>query len=168
MQVNFFWLDANAFVKRYIVENGTPLINYLFTHVSLEKLYCLLEGVGEIVSVLVRIRNRGEITTEGFNYVKQLFDDEIIHRDEVKLMLSTENQITASWELIEKHSLNSTDAILLQCALDRTQTLRTNGDNLILVSSDKRLLSATRKEGLLTFDPETDNQAALDILIDPP
>ncbi|RKU09683.1 hypothetical protein C6501_14870 [Candidatus Poribacteria bacterium] len=166
--MNFFWLDANAFVKRYIVENGTPLINYLFTHVSLEKMFCLLEGVGEIISVIVRIRNRGEITTEGFNHAKQLFDDEIIHRDKVKLMLPTENQITASWELIDQHSINSTDAILLQCALDRTHELRANGDNLVLVSSDKRLMRAAMIEGLFTFNPEIDNQASLDALIDPP
>jgi len=42
------------------------------------------------------------------------------------------------------------------------------GDNLILVSSDKRLLRAAQSEMLLTFDPETDIQAALDVFIDPP
>lgn len=42
-----------------------------------------------------------------------------------------------------------------------------NGYNLVLVSSDKRLLRASQNEGLLTFDPETDSQAALDVLIDP-
>ena len=166
--MNFFWLDANACVKRYIIEDGTPLINYLFASVSLDKMFCLLEGVGEIISVIVRIRNRGEITARGFNQAKQLFDNEIIHRDEVELVLPTEDQITDSWDLIEKHSLNSTDAILLQCALDRVDELRMEGDNLILVSSDKRLLRAAQSEGLLTFDPETDSQAALDVFIDPP
>ena len=166
--MNFFWLDANACVKRYIIEEGTPLINYLFARVSLDKMFCLLEGVGEIISVIVRIRNRGEITATGFNQAKQLFDNEIIHRNEVELVLPTEDQITDSWDLIEKHSLNSTDAILLQGALDRADELRMEGDNLILVSSDKRLLRAAQSEGLLTFDPETDSQAALDVLIDPP
>ena len=71
-------------------------------------------------------------------------------------------------DLIEKYSINSTDAILLQCALDRVNELRMNGDNLILVSSDKRLLRAAQSEGLLTFDPETDSQAALDVFINSP
>ena len=166
--MNFFWLDASACVKRYIVEEGTPLINRLFNRVSLDEMFCLLEGVGEIISVVVRSRNRAEITARAFNQAKQLLDDEIIHREEVELVLPTKNQITISWDFIEKHSINSTDAILLQCALDRTHELRTDGDNLVLVSSDKRLLNAARNEGLLTFNPEIDNQDALDILIDPP
>ena len=161
----FFWLDASAGVKRYVVEEGTSLVNHLFAHVPLDDMFCLLEGVGEIISVIVRNKNRGEITTRAFNQAKRLLDDEIIYRAEVELVLPTENQITASWEFIEKHSLNSTDAILLQCALDASIELKTSGDDLILVSSDKRLLSASRGEGLVTFDPETDNQTTLDFFI---
>ena len=163
--MNCFWLDASACVKRYIVEEGTSLINNLFARVQLDDMFCLLEGVGEIISVIVRSRNRRKITTRAFNQAKQLLDDEIIHREEVELVLPTENQITASWEFIEKHSINSTDAILLQCALDIAIELRTSGDNLVLVSSDKRLLSASRDEGLLTFDPEINSQTTLDFLI---
>ena len=163
--MNFFWLDASACVKRYIIEEGTSVINRLFDRVSLDKMFCLLEGIGEIISVIVRSRNRGTITTRGFNQAKRLLDDEIIHREEVELVLPTEHQVTISWEFIEKHSLNSTDAILLQCALDVTNELRISGDNLVLVSSDKRLLNASRDEGLITFDPETDSQTTLDFLI---
>lgn len=164
--MNFFWLDASACVKRYIVEEGTPLINRLFTRVSLDEMFCLLEGVGEIISVIVRSRNRRTLTARAFNQAKQLLDDEIIHSEEIEFVSATENQITISWDLIEKHSINSTDAVLLQCALDAANELRTSGDNLILVSSDKRLLNASRDEGLVTFDPETDSQTILDFLID--
>ena len=163
--MNFFWLDASACVKRYIVEEGTPLINRLFARVSLDEMFCLLEGIGEIISVIVRRRNRRALTARAFNQAKRLLDDEIIHSEEVELVLPTENQITISWEFIEKHSINSTDAILLQCALDEASERRMSGDNLVLVSSDKRLLSASREEGLITFDPETDDQTTLDFLI---
>ena len=163
--MNFFWLDASACVKRYIVEEGTPLINYFFRRVPLDDMFCLLEGVGEIISVIVRNRNRAEITTRAFNQAKQLLDDEIIHRKEVELVLPTENKVTASWKFIEKYSINSTDAILLQCALDAASELRTSGDNLVLVSSDHRLLNAAQNEGLLTFNPETDSQTTLDFFI---
>ena len=163
--MNFFWLDASACVKRYIVEEGTPLINRLFASVSLDEMFCLLEGVGEIISVIVRNRNRRALTARAFNQAKQLLDDEIIHSEEVELVLPTENQITISWNFIERYSINSTDAILLQCALDEARERRMSGDNLVLVSSDKRLLNASRDEGLITFDPETDNQTTLDFLI---
>ena len=166
--MNFFWLDASAYAKRYVAEKGTQLINYLFTRVPLGRMVCLSEGGGEIIFVFVRRRNEGKITTTRFSHIRERFEVEFINRDEVGRVFPTEDQITNSWDLIEKHSINSTDAILLQCALDRANGLRMNGDNLILVSSDKRLLRAAQSEGLLTFDPETDNQAALDVFIDPP
>lgn len=165
--MNFFWLDASAYAKRYVAEKGTLLVNRLFSRVPLARMVCLFEGAGEVIFVFVRRRNEGEITTTFFNQVRQHFETEFIDRGEVGQVFPTETQITASWELIDQHSINSTDAILLQCALDRVNGLRANGDNLVLVSSDKRLLRASQNEGLLTFDPETDSQAALDVLIDP-
>jgi predicted nucleic acid-binding protein len=129
---------------------------------------CLFEGAGEIIFVFVRRRNEGRITTARFNQLREHFKTEFIDRDEVEQIFPTEDQIADSWDLIEEHSLNSTDAILLQCALDRTNELRIEGDNLVLVSSDKRLIRASQNEGLLTFDPETDNQAALDVFINAP
>ncbi len=166
--MNFFWLDASAYAKRYVAEKGTQLINYLFTRVPLGRMVCLSEGGGEIIFVFVRRRNEGKITTTRFSHIRERFEAEFINRDEIGRVFPTEDQITNSWDLIEKHSINSTDAILLQCALDRANELRMNGDNLILVSSDKRLLRAAQGERLLTFDPETDSQTALDVFINSP
>ena len=165
--MNFFWLDASAYAKRYVAEKGTQLMNHLFTRVPLGRMVCLFEGGGEIIFVFVHRRNEGKITTTRFNQLREHFETEFINRDEVEQIFPTENQIADSWDLIEEHSLNSTDAILLQCALDRTNQLGMDGDNLVLVSSDKRLIRASQNEGLLTFDPETDSQTALDVLIDP-
>jgi predicted nucleic acid-binding protein len=166
--VNFFWLDASAYAKRHVVEKGTQLVNHLFSLIPLERMACLFQGGGEMIFVFVRRRNEGKITATRFNQLREHFETEFIDRDEMEQIFPTEDQITDSWDLIEKHSLNSTDAILLQCALDRVNELRIEGDNLVLVSADKRLLNAAQNEGLLTFNPETDNQAALDILINPP
>ena len=166
--MNFFWLDASAYAKRYIAEKGTQLMNYLFRRVPLGRMVCLFEGGGEIIFVFVRRKNEGRITTTRFNQLREHFKTEFIDRDEVEQIFPTEDQIADSWDLIEEHSLNSTDAILLQCALDRTNELRIEGDNLVLVSSDKRLIRASQNEGLLTFDPETDSQAALDVFINAP
>ena len=166
--MNFFWLDASAYAKRYVAEKGTLLVNHLFARVSLERMVCLFESAGEVIFVFVRRRNEDRITTTHFNQIRQHFETEFIDRGEIKQVFPTESQITDSWELIEKYSINSTDAILLQCAVDRASELRANGDNLILVSSDKRLLRAAQNEGLITFDPETDSQTALDVFINLP
>ena len=121
-----------------------------------------------MIFVFVRRKNEGKITATRFNQIRKHFEIEFIDRDELEQVFPSEDQITDSWDLIEKHSINSTDAILLQCALDRVNELRIEGDSMVLVSADKRLLNAARSEGLFTFNPETDNQAALNILIDPP
>ena len=166
--MNYFFLDASATVKRYIPEIGTPEMNYFFTSVPSYRMICLFEGGGEVIFVFGRRRNEGEITMPRFNQIKQRFLTEVIYHSQVVKILPIKNQISRSWDLIEKYSLNSTDAILLRCALDRISEMLLDGDNLVLVSSDKRLLRAAQSEGLLTFDPETDSQTALDVFINSP
>ena len=164
--MNYFFLDASAIIKRYIPETGTPKMNYFFTSVPSYRMMCLFESGGEVIFVFGRRKNEGRITEARFNQIKQRFLTEVIYRSEIVKVLPIKNQIGRSWELIEKHSLNSTDAILLQCALDKVSEMLPDGDNLALVSSDKRLIRAAQNEGLRTFNPETDNQASLDVLID--
>lgn len=166
--MNFFWLDANAYAKRYIAEKGSSLVNYLFEFVPLGRMICLFEGAGEIIFVFVRRRNENKITETFFNQIRQHFEEEFTNRSEIEHVFPTEDQITDSWELIEKHSINSTDAIILQCAIDYANDLRMKGHRLILVSSDKRLIRAARNENMLTFNPETDTQTALNTFINAP
>jgi predicted alpha/beta hydrolase family esterase len=79
----------------------------------------------------------------------------------------TSRLIIASFPLIVAHSLNSTAAIILKSALAIARKLRVGGDDLVLVASDHRLLRAAKAEGLATFDPETQDQAALSALLGP-
>ena len=164
----YFWLDANAIAKRYVAEKGTPLVNHFFTNVSPERMICLFDSMDETRSVIVRKRNRSEITLSEFNQAIQQFEMEVVNSTEVLQVHATVNQKVAARELIDNYSINSTDAYILQCALDKVRELRASGEDMILVSSDRRLLNAAKKETLRTFDPETDRQAALDVLIDPP
>ncbi len=168
--MNYFWLDASAVVKRYIEEtNGTPEMRYFFGHVPPERMMiCRSVTIGEVISIFVRRKNNREITTVDFNQIKQLFETEITQQSDVVKVYPTNNQADDSVRLIETYSINSADAIILQCAIDTTIELRMNEDNLVLVSSDKGLIRASRNEGLLTFNPETDSQTTLDVLINSP
>jgi hypothetical protein len=67
----------------------------------------------------------------------------------------------------QNHSVNATDAIVLHAALGLAQHQRSRGDDLVLVASDQRLLRAAQAEGLRTFDPETQDQATLALLVGP-
>ena len=93
----------------------------------------------------------GIITIAEFNQAIQRFEGGFIQRADVEQVNPIQNQKTAARQLIETYSINSTDAYILQCALDEADKLRTAGDNLILVSSDKRPLAAATKEGLFIF-----------------
>ena len=121
--------------------------------------------MGETRSAIRRKRNRGEITIAEYNQAIQRFEVEFIYRAEAGKVNATDNQKIAAWQLIDAYPINSADAHILRCALDKTDELRTAGDDLILVSSDRRLLTAAKKERLLTFDPESGNQIDLDVLI---
>jgi hypothetical protein len=55
----------------------------------------------------------------------------------------------------------------LRIALDLVSAFRSRGDDLVLVAADRRLLQAARAEGLVVFDPETQTQTELDMLLAP-
>lgn len=166
--MNYFWLDANAIVKQYITETGTPLINHLFIRVSLNRIFCLSDSMDEARFAIVRKRNERIITGAAFNQVIQRFEGGFIQRTDVEKVNPTQSQKTAARQLIETHSINSTDAYILQGALDKADELRPVGNDIVFVSSDKRPLAVAQKEGLLTFNPQTDNQTYLDNLINSP
>lgn len=76
--MNFFWIDSNAGVKRYIAENGTPLVNHLFAQVPLDRMFFLFDAAGEAISVFVRRRNVGELSAARFTMIRQQFETEFI------------------------------------------------------------------------------------------
>ena len=161
----YFWLDANAIAKRYVTESGTPIINHLFRRVSAERMICLFDSMDETRFVIVKKRNRAEITVSEFNQAIKQFEAEVVNSTEIVQVHATIDQKEAARQLIHDYPINSSDAYILQCALDKANELRIDGHDLILVSNDQRLLKAAKSEGVRTFDPNTNSQAALDILI---
>ena len=158
----YFWLDASAVVKRHVREDGTPNMQYFFNHVTPERMMlCASATIGEVIFVLGRrIKDKTRFNTE-----KQLFEVEVSQHPQVEKVYPTNIQIDASVEFIERYSINNTDAIILQCALDKVGELRTDGHDLILVSSDGDFLKAARGEGLGTFNPATNKLTYLKTLI---
>ena len=82
-------------------------------------------------------------------------------QSDFKTLSVPDSLVWASMNLIETHSLNSVDAIVLRSALDTATELLNTGDTLVLVASDQRLLRAARTEGLQVFNPELDSQQTL-------
>ena len=75
--MNYFWLDANAIVKQYITETGTPLINYFFTRVCLDRIFCLFDSMDEARFAIVRKRNDADHCHSGIHQAIQRFESRI-------------------------------------------------------------------------------------------
>lgn len=166
--MDYFYWDASALAKRYTTEVGTPIVNNLFTRFTHAQMMCLHICTGEIISILIRKKNAGILTDVVFTQAMSNFRAEVLDDANFSLVSITDSLIEASYQLIEKYSLNATDALILQSAVEVVTTVGRAGNNLVLITSDLRLLRAAQVEGLHTFNPETDNQAILDTFIDLP
>ena len=163
----YFWVDASAFAKRYVVEDGTQLINYFFANVATSRILCLDDSLNEVYAVIARkLRKQdGTLIQPAYNQAIQKFEREVVNHPDVVKVEATGDQKIAARNLIALHAINSADALILQCALDKANELRADGNHLVLVSSDRRLLRAAKRESLRTFDPEKDSQEDLDAFI---
>ena len=165
----YFWVDANAFAKRYVVEDGTQLINYFFENVSTSRVLCLVDSLNEVYAVMAKKLRKpdGVLIQPDHDQAIEKFEAEVVNHAEVVQLEATPNQKIAARKLIAAHAINSSDALILQCALDEANNLRAAGGDLVLVCSDKRLVRAAKREELRTFNPENDSQEHLDIFINP-
>ena len=166
--MNLFYCDASALGKRYAPEVGTPLVNHLFAGVPHSRLVMLTQGLGETLSILVRRRNAGLLSAAAYQQASQALRAELITAGQVGLRRSEDALVFSSLPLIEQHSINATDALVLRSALDLADTLRPTGNDLVLVAADARLLRAAVAEGLTVFNPETDPLKRLDALLNAP
>ena len=165
--MHHFYFDASALVKRYAQEVGSDKVNFLFDNIPLDRLMCSVLGAVEVFWVCVRKKNDGRITVPDFAQAVVHLNREVIAEDsDFTAILIHKSLIWASMDLIETHSLNSVDSIVLRSALEVATHLRKAGDELVLVASDQRLLRAAQAEGILVFNPEIDSQQVLEVWID--
>ena len=158
----YFYFDASALAKRYVEEVGSDKIDFLFANVPLERLQCLTIGAMEVFWICVRKRNDGRIPSSHFAESTTYLKSEVIDiQSDFRKISVPDSLVWDSMNLVDIHSLNSVDAIVLRSALDTATELRNTGDTVVLVASDQRLLRAARAEGLQIFNPEVDSQQIL-------
>ncbi len=150
-----YYLDPSAWSKRYITETGSELVNTLWEEIraSEASAYCHWLGFTEVISVLLRRRNAGQVPIQQYAPMQIQFekDCEFI------------NWLEIDWELVQlssdfvlKYNLNATDALHLQCAIEAYDRV---GSPIIVVSSDRRLLRAAAAENLSTLNPEAPSES---------
>ncbi len=164
--MKWLYFDANALAKRYSKETGTELINELFRQVSFAQMACLTLSVLEIMSILVRKKNDGRLSKDAFDQAVINLRAEIIDAKEFTKATINDLLVLSAFGFIAKYNINSTDAVILRSVLNMKERVETLGDQIVLLTSDKRLARAAENEKVVVFDPEVETLASLQKLID--
>ena len=158
------YLESSAWVKRYVAEPGSAVLHALLEYAQAQSEQLIGSawlGLAEVVAVLHRLANRGELGRAALaRLVQQLAAD----RRLVRLLSLGEADWANVVELVARHSLTAADAVHLQTALSWRTEL--GGAPIVFVSADRRLLRAARREGLAAFDVERGDWAQLQELLE--
>jgi predicted nucleic acid-binding protein len=131
------FFDASAFAKRYVEENGSPLVDDICQEAT--ELSLSVICFPEIISALNRRIREKILTHREYKTVKEHLSDDV--RDVVIINLTPE-VLAVTIKLLEAHPLRAMDALHVACALEWGADL--------FVSSDNRQITAAGKAGLKT------------------
>jgi hypothetical protein len=165
--MNSFLLDEHVLFKRYALDPGTDLIDHLFRQVPRDRLSCLMLSVAEVLAALVRRRRSGRLNAILFQGALLHLRTELLSApDFVKWPLDNA-LVFAALPLVERYHLGAVESVLLRVALNVAQARRTAGDDLVMMTTRAGLRTAAQREGILTFNPETQSLTDLDHLLRP-
>ncbi len=143
--MSHFYLDASAWVKRYIREPGTDWILRFWSHAL--PTACSTLGLIETLSTVVRRHVAGDAPAAATAAARDAIDRDF--NGFCRIAVST-NVIAIAPTLPEKHQLRGADCIHLASALLLRQDL---GETVTVIACDTELLHAAQAEGLPTLDP---------------
>lgn len=129
--------DSSAFVKRYVLENGTETLDHLLQRASQLALCTIV--VPEIISVLNRRRREQILSSDDYRTIKRHLMEDV--HDSIVLQI-TPAVISHSVTLLENNTLRAMDALHIACALEWQAEL--------FATADRRQLNAAQNAGLLT------------------
>lgn len=112
------YFDASALIKRYSPEVGTPIVNALFERTYPGQMTCATLGVLEVVASLTRKQNDGRLSRSAYEQALIEVRTEIIDQAEFRLAALSDELFFRALDLIARHNLNATDAVILRSALD--------------------------------------------------
>jgi predicted nucleic acid-binding protein len=118
------YFDASALVKRYSEETGLPIVDEVFHYLPLNQITCSGLTALEIASVLVRKRNDGRLSQRSFQQIMIEFKAELIDHAEFSTSPIDNVLLLSALDLIAKHNINATDAVILRSALNLQKSSR--------------------------------------------
>ncbi len=127
------------------------------------RLICLTFGALETLSIIIRARNAGRLPADAADDAIANCCLEVLSGVR-PLIHPEETLLWGAAEMVERHDINSTDALVLRIGLDLRSRLQHSGEDIVLVAADHRLVRAANRELLPVFNPEDEDLAALEAL----
>ncbi len=142
------YLDTSAIVKRYIVEDGSDMVNELYEESLNGELALAFSvwNIGEVLGVFDKYYRRGWITKEDYRNAYLRFRAEtrrLIKLNVLRIIPVKSKLLIKTWSLITKYHIYIADALQIVSA----KTI--NADKL--VTGDKKLNNIALQEGLNTL-----------------
>jgi hypothetical protein len=159
-----FW-DASALAKRYTAETGSDTVDAVFDHLSAHEMTTTAWGYLETYSILLRRKNGGILDAPTFRIAVTALQSEVIDDTGFSLLAVPDRTVLGGLSVMQRHNLNSTDAVLLSTLLRFLAGGPTRRDGVIVLASDRRLARAVRTEGLDVLNPEETPPEAVPVIL---
>lgn len=142
------YLDASAWVKRYIQEEGSQRINAWMNQNPLVASAAL--GATEVLSTVVRKSRAGELTeTERDNIVEYVWAE----FDAFAHVYHTPPVMAQARGVALRFGLRGADTVHLASALWLETHAPLEIEDITMITSDRELAEAAEQAGLAVFDP---------------
>jgi predicted nucleic acid-binding protein len=143
--VSLFYLDASAWVKRYVQEPGSAWVHGLFDRQ--ERIASSTLGYLEVTAALSR-----RLSQADFARVEPRLETD--WQNMARLPITGE-MMDRAVDLARQYKLRGADAVHLATALDLQKTLAAINESVVLVASDEELLKGAQASGLRLENPMT-------------
>jgi uncharacterized protein len=147
-----YFLDSSALVKRYVKEEGTPMVRRLTRRTGISRIYSARITPVEVTAAVARRRKGGTLTPKNASSILYRFRQHLAGRD--TLIDLTPVLFDTAMQLANTHALRAYDAVQLAAALKiRHERLAAGLAPLTLICADAALNAAATAEGLTVDDP---------------
>lgn len=147
------YLDTSALAKRYVEEEGTEIVDFVFNQASTEhKLVFSFWNLGECLVVFDKYHNRGHLTQEQLkDVIQRLMAEgrELFHKGFLVIVPVSVQLLVDSWRHILGQHIYAGDAVQIA-------TFELEGCDFLL-AADKKFLQVCKSVGIEGYNVELES-----------
>lgn len=138
---NRYYLDTSAIVKRYVLEEGTPIVDEIFINAykGLNEILFSYWNVAETAVVFDKYQNRLKLNSHVLmkNFLREI--STLLRLNRLRLIMVDQKVLGKSIDFIFKYHIYVADALQIASAANQ---------DAVFVTADRKLAENAKKEGL--------------------